>query len=259
MKVISVGFLVAALTFGSTVVGRASAPIFAAEWEVARGLEKVQFPSAPAKAESGLAIVKVRIDQTGAVVSANTQLGDRELSKVVEPALASWHYRTFDYQGKKIEIETYVSIVYSKEENRFFVQGANCVFYGPPAARFDVADLKGAPGADGIGRIEIPGTADVTTPTGEMVVAADVLAGKAVDRPQPAYPAAAAKAGVIGDVTVKVVVGKSGLVIYAAPVDGHRLLGGEAVRAARRWRFSPTVRDDKSVEVIGDVTIHFRR
>jgi TonB family protein len=260
MKVISVALLIAALTFGSAVAARAAAPVFAAEWEVARGLQKVVLPNAPAKSESGLAIVKVRIDQAGAVVSAKTQLGDKDLSKVVEPALASWHYRSFDYQGKKIEIETYVSVVYSKEENRFFVQGANCVYYGPPAAQFDVGDVKGeSDGANGVGRIEVPGDSDVAAPSREMLVPADVLAAKAIDRPQPAYPEAAAKVSATGDVTVRVVVSKSGQVVYAAPVDGHRLLHGDAVRAARRWRFSPTMRDDKSVDVIGSIVIRFRR
>jgi TonB family protein len=55
----------------------------------------------------------------------------------------------------------------------------------------------------------------------------------------PVYPAIAAAAHALGDVTIDVKIDASGNVTSADPVHGHPLLRAVSVAAARRWKFAP--------------------
>jgi TonB family protein len=55
----------------------------------------------------------------------------------------------------------------------------------------------------------------------------------------PVYPAIAAAAHAIGDVTIDVKIDASGKVTSAHAVRGHPLLQAASVAAARRWKFAP--------------------
>jgi len=96
-------------------------------------------------------------------------------------------------------------------------------------------------------------------PADARPVSGGVLAGRAKEKPQAAYPAMARAAKIEGAVVVEVVVGESGRVIMARAVAGHPLLRDAAVRAARGWIFEPTVLDGAPVKVIGTITFNFRR
>lgn len=74
---------------------------------------------APSKPAGGLIVVKVRTDTTGAVVSAKSESGERDLASVVEPALLGWRYNAFEYDGSAMEVETYVCVVYEPSETRY--------------------------------------------------------------------------------------------------------------------------------------------
>ncbi|HEX8283823.1 MAG TPA: TonB family protein [Pyrinomonadaceae bacterium] len=89
------------------------------------------------------------------------------------------------------------------------------------------------------------------------VITGGILNGKAVSKPQPAYPAAAKAAGAQGTVTVRIVVDEGGNVVEAAAVSGPELLREAAVAAARRARFSPTRLSGQPVKVTGHVTYNF--
>jgi protein TonB len=87
-----------------------------------------------------------------------------------------------------------------------------------------------------------------------LALAAD---GKALSKPQPAYPPVAKAAGASGTVTVRILVDEEGNVVSAAAVSGHPLLQQAAVAAARQAKFSPTLLSGQPVKVTGVVTYNF--
>jgi TonB family protein len=89
------------------------------------------------------------------------------------------------------------------------------------------------------------------------IVDGGVLNGKAISKPQPAYPAIARAARASGVVTVQIVVDEDGKVISASAVSGHPLLQQAAVAAARQARFSPTLLSGQPVKVTGVITYNF--
>lgn len=107
--------------------------------------------------------------------------------------------------------------------------------------------------------ILVMGSGDNPQPTSapRRVVTGGVLAGRALYKPEPQYPPVAKAARVQGTVTVEIVVDEEGKVMAAQAESGHPLLQAAAVKAAREWRFSPTLLDGKPVKVLGLVTITF--
>ena len=104
--------------------------------------------------------------------------------------------------------------------------------------------------------VEMPGVPPPSKPKG-AIVPAGVLNGKAVSKPNPAYPAGAKAAGAQGTVTVRILVDEQGRVERAEAVSGHPALRPAAVEAARRARFSPTLVGGKPVKVSGTLTYNF--
>ena len=96
-----------------------------------------------------------------------------------------------------------------------------------------------------------------TPPPAPKVVSGGVLNGKAISKPQPAYPPIAKAAKASGTVTVQVLVDESGRVVSAHAVSGHPLLQQSAVAAARQARFSPTLLSGQPVKVSGVITYNF--
>ncbi|HKO35147.1 MAG TPA: TonB family protein [Pyrinomonadaceae bacterium] len=88
-------------------------------------------------------------------------------------------------------------------------------------------------------------------------ISGGVLNGKAISKPQPAYPAIAKAARASGTVTVQVLVDEQGKVVSANAVSGHPLLQQSAVQAARQARFSPTLLSGQPVKVTGVITYNF--
>ena len=90
-----------------------------------------------------------------------------------------------------------------------------------------------------------------------MTISGGVLNGKAISKPQPAYPAIAKAAKASGNVTVQVLVDERGNVISARAVSGHPLLQQSAVSAARGAKFRPTLVSGQPVKVTGVITYNF--
>jgi TonB family protein len=92
----------------------------------------------------------------------------------------------------------------------------------------------------------------------KRVVIGGVLNGKAVYKPAPSsYPRKAREAGASGVVTVEVIVDEEGRVASAEAVGGHELLREAAVKAARQWRFTPTLLSGQPVKVSGRIIFAF--
>ncbi|MBV9923469.1 MAG: TonB family protein [Acidobacteria bacterium] len=102
-----------------------------------------------------------------------------------------------------------------------------------------------------------PPPAPTPPPKPKTIVSGGVLNGKAISKPQPAYPPIAKAARAAGTVTVSIVVDEQGRVISASAVSGHPLLQQAAVAAARQARFSPTLLSGQPVKVSGVITYNF--
>jgi TonB family protein len=85
----------------------------------------------------------------------------------------------------------------------------------------------------------------------------DVLNGKSLNLPRPAYPNIARAARASGTVLVQVTIDEQGNVATARAVSGHPLLMAAAVEAARQAKFSPTLFDGEPVKVTGVITYNF--
>lgn len=110
-------------------------------------------------------------------------------------------------------------------------------------------------------RVESPVVMGTTTtgvePTGNEKIEGGVLNGKALELPQPAYPAIARAAHASGTVSVQVLINEQGNVIAARAVDGHPLLQAVSVAAAREAKFSPTLLEGEPVKVTGIIQYNF--
>jgi periplasmic protein TonB len=122
----------------------------------------------------------------------------------------------------------------------------------------------GGAGTGGAPKVEVsdeppppPPPAPTPPPKPKTVVSGGVLNGKAISKPQPAYPPIAKAARASGTVTVQILVDEQGRVVSASAVSGHPLLQQAAVAAARQARFSPTLLSGQPVKVSGVITYNF--
>ena len=92
---------------------------------------------------------------------------------------------------------------------------------------------------------------------GENAVVGDVEVGRALELPKPRYPLLARKAHVSGQVTVQLLIDVDGAVIEAVAINGHPLLYGVSVEAAKNSKFSPTKLAGKPVKVTGVIVYNF--
>lgn len=85
-----------------------------------------------------------------------------------------------------------------------------------------------------------------------------LMASHLVSAPAADYPMVARMTHVQGRVLVEAVVGKSGEVIRAQAISGHRLLRGAAVREVYARRYRPYLLNDRPTDVATIVTVDFR-
>ncbi len=116
--------------------------------------------------------------------------------------------------------------------------------------------LRVEPRAIGVTAID-PAQSNSAPLTSAPSIRAGVLNGRALSLPHPSYPAIARAAHISGTVTVQVVIDESGAVSSAHAIDGHPLLQGTCVDAARRAQFTPTKLCGEPVKVTGVITYNF--
>jgi TonB family protein len=90
-----------------------------------------------------------------------------------------------------------------------------------------------------------------------VVVTKGVVNGEAKNLVKPSYPAAAKAMQLRGKVTVQILIDENGRVTSAQAVDGHRLFYQQAVAAARKSVFSPTLLSGEKVKVRGMIVYNF--
>lgn len=132
----------------------------------------------------------------------------------------------------------------------------------PPTTAFAGNRVGGVPGGTGNKPIvdipdPPPAVLEPKPVTPKVLKISVVLNSKALDLPQPTYPALARQIRLKGSVSVQVMIDESGNVISAKAMSGHPLFIKEAESAARRARFSPTKINDQPVKVQGVITYNF--
>lgn len=86
---------------------------------------------------------------------------------------------------------------------------------------------------------------------------AGIMAANLIWSPTPAYPAAASKAKVEGEVTVNALVGKDGNVLTATVVSGPPLLREAALKAVEQWQYHPYLISGKPAVMATTAIIQF--
>jgi TonB family protein len=89
------------------------------------------------------------------------------------------------------------------------------------------------------------------------VVSGGVVNGKAQNLVNPIYSAAARSANIKGKVTIQVLISEDGKVISAQVLNGHALLRNNAINAARKSTFTPTLLSNQRVKVKGVIIYNF--
>jgi protein TonB len=96
-----------------------------------------------------------------------------------------------------------------------------------------------------------------SSPASPVVVPEKTALDHVATRVEPYYPAIPNFRPLQGTAIVDVVVGRNGRVEVARPVSGDPLLRFSAVRAVRKWLFTPLVRNGQSVSFESHITFHF--
>lgn len=90
-----------------------------------------------------------------------------------------------------------------------------------------------------------------------LVVGGDVLASKLIHRVQPVYPELARRVRVQGVVQLHGLITKEGRISQLRVISGHPLLVKAAVDAVSQWVYSPTLLNQKPVEVEAPIEVRF--
>jgi len=84
-----------------------------------------------------------------------------------------------------------------------------------------------------------------------------MMEGNLVHRVQPEYPALARSSGIQGQVLLRAVISRQGMIENLQVLAGHPMLVKAAFDAVRRWRYRPYILNGESVEVETQVTVNF--
>ncbi|MBI1749515.1 MAG: energy transducer TonB [Acidobacteria bacterium] len=90
-----------------------------------------------------------------------------------------------------------------------------------------------------------------------VTVPMEVQQAKLIHQQEPEYPQDALRDGIGGTVRLWAVIGRDGAVTDIHLNQGLCSLAESAIRAVRKWRYSPTLVDGKPVEVITTIDIIF--
>jgi TonB family protein len=75
--------------------------------------------------------------------------------------------------------------------------------------------------------------------------------------PAPEYPEAARRAGIEGQVTLEVRIGRDGSVEDMTLLSGEPVLGRAAMQAVEQWRYAPLRIGGQPVSILTSVTLAF--
>ena len=84
-----------------------------------------------------------------------------------------------------------------------------------------------------------------------------IMEGNLIYRVQPAYPPLARQARIQGQVVLRALINREGIIENLQVMSGHPMLSQAAVDAVRQWRYRPYYLNNSPVEVETQVTVNF--
>ena len=88
-------------------------------------------------------------------------------------------------------------------------------------------------------------------------VSSGTVAGMAISKPDPIYPAIAKAAHIQGAVILHAIISKQGTIEQLSIVSGPPMLANAARDAVQRWRYRPYLLNGEPVEVETSITVNF--
>ena len=124
----------------------------------------------------------------------------------------------------------------------------------PPSGNIDM----GSSGASPSVFTSKPAPTVTAAPSNRVIsVAASIMAGRAISRTPPAYPAFARTARVDGAVVLHATISKAGTIENVSVISGPPMLRQAALDAVRTWRYKPYLLDNEPVQVETTVNVIF--
>jgi periplasmic protein TonB len=146
-----------------------------------------------------------------------------------------------------------------------------------PPNIFAPIDNSLAPPAPGIGDIRVPGGSEVARrgvpgSIGDPIASilpppiakpvrplrvSTMAVGNLAYRVQPAYPPLARSARIEGEVRLRAIISKMGVIENLEVLNGHPMLVKAAVEAVKQWRYRPYMLNGEPIEVETEITVNF--
>ena len=84
-----------------------------------------------------------------------------------------------------------------------------------------------------------------------------MMEGNLTHRVQPLYPPLARQARIQGQVVIRAVISRNGMIENLQVLSGHPMLVQAAIDAVKQWRYRPYFLNGEPVEVETQVTVNF--
>jgi protein TonB len=78
-----------------------------------------------------------------------------------------------------------------------------------------------------------------------------------IQKIEPTYPVLARQARIQGDVVLRAIISKEGLITELQLVSGHPMLAPAAIAAVSQWRYRPFLLNGEPIEVETTVNVTF--
>jgi len=109
----------------------------------------------------------------------------------------------------------------------------------------------------GMGSAPVVTKAAPPKPAGPVKVSGGVIAGNAISKPEPTYPAIARAAHVQGTVILHAIISKTGTIQNLTVVSGPPMLQQAAIDGVSRWRYKPYLLNGEPVDVETTIQVNF--
>ena len=103
----------------------------------------------------------------------------------------------------------------------------------------------------------VPPPAVLAAPGGPARISAAVVAGMALSKPDPVYPAEAKAAHVQGAVILHAIISKQGAIEKLEVISGNGMLVNSARDAVSQWTYKPYLLNGQPVEVETSITVNY--
>jgi len=206
--------------------------------------EKAVYPlEAEQKELQGQVWVKIRVSETGDVVSAEAISGDPVFVNSALDAVKKWRFKPFIKNGVPIAVVTKLPFSFAFTGN---VHQETL----PPAPEISPAGTA-TPSANAA-----PQDATTAAPS-RAPVSSGVIAGLLIYKVNPVYPPEARRAGIQGTVILQAYISKEGRITDLQLISGPKELAEAAKGAVEQWRYRPYLLKGEPVAVKTQIQVNF--